>query len=83
MDAAKKDPDVDAITIVDVETVVEMTVDADFPTGVTVPVDATFSGSSFFFAHAAETVSDATTDAATEMVTAAGSSLSFCSFAAA
>ena len=78
MDAAKKDPDVDAITIVDVETVVEMTVDADFPTGVTVPVDAIFSGSSFFFAHAAATVLAATTAVATEMVTAAGSLSSFC-----
>ena len=56
---------------------------ADFPTGEMAPADATFCGSLFFFAHAAETVSDATTDAATEMVTAAGSSLSFCSFAAA
>ena len=60
-----------------------MAADADFPTGEMAPADATFCGSLFFFAHAAETVSDATTDAATEMVTAAGSSLSFCSFAAA
>ena len=81
MDAAKKDPDVDAITIVDVETVVEMTVDADFPTGVTVPVDATFSGSSFFFVHVAVTASAAAMAAVMETVTAAGSSLSSCFFA--
>ena len=56
---------------------------AEKKTGEMAPADATFCGSLFFFAHAAETVSDATTDAATEMVTAAGSSLSFCSFAAA
>ena len=46
------------------------------------PVDAIFSGSSFFFAHAAATVLAATTDAATEMVTAAGSLSSFCFSAA-
>ena len=75
MAVVRKDPDADATTDVDAA--------ADFPTGEMAPADATFCGSLFFFAHAAETVSDATTDAATEMVTAAGSSLSFCSFAAA
>ena len=40
--------------------------------------DAIFSGSSFFFAHAAATVLAATTAVATEMVTAAGSLSSFC-----
>ena len=39
---------------------------------------ALFSGSSFFFAHAAATVLAATTAVATEMVTAAGSLSSFC-----
>ena len=81
MDAVTTDPVADAVTV-DATMVADVTMDVVFPSE-TAPVDATFSGSSFFFAHAAETVSDATTDAATEMVTAAGSSLSFCSFAAA
>ena len=81
MAAARKDPVADVVTAV-VIMAADVTMDVGFPLG-TAPVDAIFSGSSFFFAHAAETVSDATTDAATEMVTAAGSSLSFCSFAAA
>ena len=81
MAVVRKDPDADATT--DVDAAMIMAAAADFPTGEMAPADATFCGSLFFFAHAAETVSDATTDAATEMVTAAGSSLSFCSFAAA
>ena len=51
--------------------------DVGFPLG-TAPVDAIFSGSSFFFAHAAATVLAATTAVATEMVTAVGSLSSFC-----
>lgn len=56
---------------------VDVTMDVGFPLG-TDPVDAIFSGSSFFFAHAAATVLAATTAVATEMVTAAGSLSSFC-----
>ena len=81
MAVVRKDPDADAT--MDVDAAMTMAAAADSPTGEMVPADATFSGSSFFFAHAAETVSDATTDAAMEMVTAAGSSLSFCFSAAA
>ena len=55
----------------------DVTMDVGFPLG-TAPVDAIFSGSSFFFAHAAATVLAATTAVATEMVTAAGSLSSFC-----
>ena len=73
MAVVRKDPDADATT--DVDAAMTMAADADFPTGEMAPADATFCGSLFFFAHAAETVSDATTDAAT--ATAAGS-LSYC-----
>ena len=66
----KKDVDVvtDAVTAVAIMAGVLLT---------EIPVTA-FSGSSFFFAHAAATVLAATTAVATEMVTAAGSLSSFC-----
>ena len=76
MAAARKDPVVDVVTAV-VIMAVDVTMDVGFPLG-TAPVDAIFSGSSFFFAHAAATVLAATTAVATEMVTAAGSLSSFC-----
>ena len=66
MAAARKDPVADVVTAV-VIMAADVTMDVGFPLG-TAPVDAIFSGSSFFFAHAA----------ATEMVTAAGSLSSFC-----
>ena len=76
MAVVRKDPDADATT--DVDAAMTMAAAADFPTGEMAPVDAIFSGSSFFFAHAAATVLAATTAVATEMVTAAGSLSSFC-----
>ena len=76
MAAARKDPVVDVVTAV-VIMAADVTMDVGFPLG-TAPVDAIFSGSSFFFAHAAATVLAATTAVATEMVTAAGSLSSFC-----
>ena len=66
MAAARKDPVADVVTAV-VIMAADVTMDVGFPLG-TAPVDAIFSGSSFFFAHAV----------ATEMVTAAGSLSSFC-----
>ena len=60
MAVVRKDPDADATT--DVDAAMTMAAAADFPTGEMAPADATFCGSLFFFAHAAETVSDATTD---------------------
>ena len=76
MAAARKDPVADVVTAV-VIMAADVTMDVGFPLG-TAPVDAIFSGSSFFFAHAAATVLAATTAVATEMVTAAGSLSSFC-----
>ena len=76
MAAARKDLVADVVTAV-VIMAVDVTMDVGFPLG-TDPVDAIFSGSSFFFAHAAATVLAATTAVATEMVTAAGSLSSFC-----
>lgn len=76
MAAARKDLVADVVTAV-VIMAVDVTMDVGFPLG-TAPVDAIFSGSSFFFAHAAATVLAATTAVATEMVTAAGSLSSFC-----
>ena len=81
MDAVTTDPVADAVTV-DAKMVADVTMDVVFPSE-TAPVDATFSGSSFSFVHAAATALAATTDVAMETVTAAGSSLSFCSFAAA
>ena len=79
MAAARKDLlTVDVTMDADVTTIAaDVTMDVGFPLG-TAPVDAIFSGSSFFFAHAAATVLAATTAVATEMVTAAGSLSSFC-----
>ena len=68
--------DADATMAADVITDVDVTVDGDFQAEI-IPA-AIFSGSSFFFAHAAATVLAATTAVATEMVTAAGSLSSFC-----
>ena len=79
MAAVTTDLVADAVTA-DVITIVDVTTDAVFPLE-TAPADATFSGSSFFFAPAAVTVWAAITAAATETVTAAGSSSFFCSFA--
>ena len=74
MAAARKDPVADVVTAV-VIMAADVTMDVGFPLG-TAPVDAIFSGSSFFYAAA--TVLAATTAVATEMVTAAGSLSSFC-----
>ena len=76
MDAVTTDPVADAVTV-DATMVADVTMDVVFPSE-TAPVDATFSGSSFFFVHAAATALAATTDVAMETVTAAGSSSSFC-----
>ena len=76
MAAARKDPAADVVTVV-VIMAADVTMDVGFPLG-TAPVDAIFSGSSFFFAHAAATVLAATTAVAMETVTAAGSLSSFC-----
>ena len=54
MAAARKDPVADVVTAV-VIMAADVTMDVGFPLG-TAPVDAIFSGSSFFFAHAAATV---------------------------
>ena len=76
MDAVTTDPVADAVTV-DATMVADVTMDVVFPSE-TAPVDATFSGSSFSFVHAAATALAATTDVAMETVTAAGSSSSFC-----
>ena len=77
--------DVDATMAVDATTTdVAVITDADAAEmdGDFLPLEiipaAIFSGSSFFFVHAAATVLAATTAVATEMVTAAGSLSSFC-----
>ena len=60
MAAARKDPVADVVTAV-VIMAADVTMDVGFPLG-TAPVDAIFSGSSFFFAHAAATEMAAAAD---------------------
>lgn len=74
MDAVRKDPDA---VIADATMDVDVTMAAGFPLE-TAPADATFSGSSFSFAHAAATASAVITAVVMETGTAAGSLSSFC-----